>query len=331
MLKIVYLEGSKQIFTEKQWSDLSELGTFVAVPKAAEKHQVMALVKNADVLMTTWGSAAIDEEVLAQAPKLRLLVHCAGSVKGIVTPLLPYLLEHDIRVSSCNGALGQGVAETALGLTIISLKNIWSLSGYTRIGDNWSKGGGRERIKDVHDVTIGIIGASKAGKHFIRLLQNFEVQVLVYDPVISSEEIRALGAESASLERVMGESDVVSIHAPSIPATEGMIHAGNLKWMKDGAILINTARGTIIREPDLVAELETGRISACIDVTEPEPPAADHPFRKLPNVILTPHLAGLSNNGLSRIGRAAVQEIKQLVQNQPLHEEVNLHQLDIIA
>src|SRR5690606_8161349 len=129
------------------------------------------------------------------------------------------------------------------------------------------------KIKDIHDVTIGIIGASKAGQHLIRLLQHFEVEVLVYDPVLGDAQIQALGAKRVSLEQLMSASDVISIHAPSIPATDKMINAERLGLMQDDAMLINTARGTNIDEQALIEELQTGRIRACLDVTEPEPPA----------------------------------------------------------
>lgn len=101
-----------------------------------------------------------------------------------------------------------------------------------------------------------------------------------------------------------------------------MINADLLRIMKDDAILINTARGALIDEDALVAELRRGRLFACLDVTDPEPPAADHPFRTLPNCVLTGHVAGAVNNGVKRLGRFAVAEIRRFLADEPLEGEV---------
>jgi phosphoglycerate dehydrogenase-like enzyme len=124
---------------------------------------------------------------------------------------------------------------------------------------------------------------------------------------------------------------VVTIHAPSIPSTDKLLNSITLALMKDDAVLINTARGTIIDENALVAELEKGRLFACLDVTDPEPPVTDHPFRKLPNVVLLPHIAGAVNNGLHRIGKYTVNEIIKFLNNENLKGEVTLNTIDKLA
>jgi len=129
----------------------------------------------------------------------------------------------------------------------------------------------------------------------------------------------------------MSESDVVTIHAPSIPATDNMINKENLALMKDGAVLINTARGTIINEQDLIEELEKGRIFACIDVTNPEPPAPDNKLRFMDNVVLTPHIAGTVTNGLKRIALHVCEELERLLNGKKMRTEVNLDDLSKMA
>lgn len=330
MTKIAMLQGMKmtrRVFSEQVLEEIRSLGTLVmnmgdGNPKP---DQVAELIEGADVAITSWGCPALDKAILDRAPNLRFIAHAAGTVKGVVTQ---EVADRGIRVSSANDALGQGVAETALGLTIISLKGIWSLSQETRNGQ-WSEG--IHRVKELYQINIGIVGAGKAGRHFIRLLRNFDVNILVYDPILTDEQVSAMGARRVSMERLMEESDVVSIHAPSIPATYKMINGPRLKLMKDGAILINTARGKIVDEEALAAELQTGRLWACIDVTDPEPPAKDHPFRSLSNVILTPHLAGQANNGRLRVGKYAADEVKAYLQGKPLDGEVNLQNLDVLA
>ncbi|RKN75832.1 hydroxyacid dehydrogenase [Paenibacillus ginsengarvi] len=316
-----------RIFGEPQWRQLEVLGRVAANERAGkpEPEAVRQLLKGADIAITSWGCLPFTEELLSAAPNLQAILHAAGTVKGIVTPAV---WERGIRVSSANGPLGIGVAETALGLTIASLKNMWSLVSSTRAGGWYA---GRENVRELYEVTVGVIGAGQAGRHYIRLLRQFGVNIIVYDPVLSAEQAAELGACKTELDTLLAESDVVSIHAPLLPATYRMINRDRLMAMKDDAILINTARGAIVDELALVEELRKGRLFACLDVTDPEPPAEDHPLRSLPNCVLTPHIAGAVGNGVKRLGQFAIDELKRLVAGQPLEGEVRQEQLATLA
>ena len=147
---------------------------------------------------------------------------------------------------------------------------------------------------------------------------------MAYDPYLSEEEASALGVSKVSLENLMSCSDIVSLHAPATEETKHMINKTNLRLMKDGAIFINTARGSIVNEQDLIKELETGRITACLDVTDPEPPDINSPLRKLPNVVLTPHIAGAIANNRLRNGRYAIDELERFFRGEKILYEVNL-------
>jgi phosphoglycerate dehydrogenase-like enzyme len=136
--------------------------------------------------------------------------------------------------------------------------------------------------------------------------------VSVFDPYLTDDDARDLGVRRVELDELMATSAVVSVHAPDIPETRHMIDARRLALLPDGATLINTARGALVDTDALVAELATGRIDAVLDVTEPEPLPADHPLWSLPNVLLTPHIAGSMGNELSRLGDNAVAEIEAL-------------------
>lgn len=315
------------IFTEPYLERLRRIGDLTVNMKAVHpgKQEVARLIRDADIVITSWGCPPFDAEVIGEAKRLKLVAHAAGTVKGIVTP---ELIERGIRVSSANDALGVGVAETALGLTIASLKRMWELARSTREG-RWHEG--KEHIREMFGVTIGVVGAGRAGRHFIRLLRQFEVDIVLYDPIVSHEEAQRLGCRKVEFEELLRISDVVSIHAPSIPETYHMFNRETLRLMKDDAILINTARGSLIDEDALVAELSRGRLTACIDVTDPEPPREDHPFRTLPNVILIPHIAGAVNNGKQRLARYAIEEIRRFLANEPLDGEVDLQNLHVIA
>ncbi|RKN64869.1 hydroxyacid dehydrogenase [Paenibacillus ginsengarvi] len=330
MNRIALLPGANvwgEIFTEKHLNRLRQMGELVinTNPGNPSKEGIAELIRDADIAITSWGCTSFDANVLRDAKRLKFVTHAAGTVKGIVTP---ELIERGIRVSSANDALGVGVAETALGLTITAIKRMWELAAGTRDG-KWGEGWGR--VRELFDVTVGVVGAGKAGRHYIRLLKQFEVDVLLYDPIVSPEEAASLGCRKVELEELLKESEVISIHAPSIPETDDMFNASTFALMRDDAILINTARGSLINEEHLAAELAKGRFIACIDVTKQEPPTLNHPFRSLPNVILIPHIAGAVNNGKQRLGRYSIEEIRRFLANETLDGEVNLQNLHVIA
>lgn len=318
---------ASHIFQAKHMEQLRNLGTVVVNTDAVypSKERVIELLQGVEIAITSWGCPSIDEEVLKHTPDLKLVMHAAGTVKGVVSQ---ELIDRGIRVSSANDPLGVGVAETALGLTIAAVKRMWPLSYNTRNG-GWEED--KAQIREMYELKIGVVSAGRAGRHYIRLLQGFDVEVLLYDPIISAEEARELGAVKVELEQLLVESDVISIHAPSIPQTHHMFNAQAFSLMKDDAILINTARGSLINEEELAIELAKGRFTACIDVTDPEPPVADHPFRKLDNVILIPHIAGAVNNGKHRLAQYSVDEIRRYLNKEPLLGEVNLKSLHVIA
>ena len=331
MSKIAILATKYQqsrVFSEKYYDKLRTLGEVFLYDREDfddEAHTV-EFVKGAEVIVTSWQSPVIGKAILDACPALRAVIHAAGSVKPILSP---EFIERKIRITNSAVAIGEGVAETALGLAITACKGIYRLNRDTEMG-LWGENSATA-VKDFYDVTVGVISGGYVGRHMVKLLQNFHVDVLMYDPTLTAEEIQKIGAKKAELDELMAKCDVVSVHAPSIPATDNMIHKGNLALMKDGAILINTARGSVICEEDLIAELETGRIFACIDVTNPEPPLADNRLRTLQNVILTPHVAGTVSNGLKRIALHVFEECERLLGGEKMRTEVDLDQLAKLA
>lgn len=325
----ILLNGQRrqQIFADKDLARLEKLGELIQNPDYVDPtpQRAKELIAGADAVITSWGSPKLEKELLAEAPNLKIVAHAAGSVKPIVSD---ELFARKVRVTNSSSALGIGVAETALGLTIASLKNMWFLSQETRRG-GWNHG--REAVRELYGITVGVVGAGRAGSHYIKLMQNFNVEVLLADPTFTPERATALGATLVELDELIRRSDVISIHAPSIPETDNMFNKDNIPLMRDGAILINTARGAIIDEEALIAELRTGRIFAALDVTNPEPPVLDHPFRTLPNVILLPHIAGAVNNGLRRIGEHVTSELERFFSGEELATEVKAEELASLA
>ena len=179
---------------------------------------------------------------------------------------------------------------------------------------------------------MGVVGCGFAGSHYIELLQAFGVNVLAYDPLLDEAAIAAMGAKKADLDTLLAESDVVSLHAPALDSTRHMINGRALSLMKDRAILINTARGALVDEEALAQALRGGKLKyACLDVTDPEPPAADSPLRGIPNCIMTPHLAGLANNGKLKIGAHVADEIGRFLTGGALVSEITQAMLATIA
>jgi phosphoglycerate dehydrogenase-like enzyme len=315
------------LISEKTMARLAEWGEVVVnETDKAERETVRAVLKDADIAITSWGVPQLDKDLLDCAPNLRLVAHAAGSVKGIVSD---ELYARGIRVISSARILSYGVSETALGLTICACKNVFGFN------ESIHRGGWVEDysvITELYDITVGVVGCGFAGAHYIELLQAFGVNVLAYDPLMDEATIAKLGAKKVELDTLLRESDVVSLHAPALDSTYHMIDAAALSLMKENAILINTARGTLVDEAALVDALRGGKLKyACIDVTDPEPPAADSPLRDIPNCIMTPHLAGLANNGKRKIGAHVADEIARFLASEPLVSEITQAMLATIA
>lgn len=284
-------------------------------PSAGEAR---AALSHAQSAVVSWGAPRMTDDVLAAAPHLTRLHYAAGSVKPIVDEAI---WTRGIRLTSASAALAENVAEYTLGLIILGLYNFWALTDAVSQGQWVHRAGSLGEPRALINTTIGILGAGQAGRRVMRLLQNFPCRVLLYDPFVSADVAQLLGATKATLEELLAQSDVVSVHIPNLPETQHLLNAGTLTLMRDDAVLINTARGAIIDESALIDELQKGRFFALLDVTNPEPPAPDHPFRHLPNVRLAPHIAGGVNNGRQQIGRLILEQLQRDITGQePLYE-----------
>ena len=315
------------VFNEKYFAWLRTLGEISLYDRGdfEDKEYYMNFLKGANIIVTSWGSPAIDQDVLDICPDLELVCHAAGTPKPIITDAL---IAKNIPVTYSACALGEGVAETALGFAISGAKRFYWLNQDTHNG-LWKQNA--PKCVDFYDITVGVISGGFVGRHFIKLLQNFNVDILLYDPTMTAEQVAALGATKAELEEMLAKSDVISVHAPSIPATAKMLNASNLHLIKDGALLINTSRGAVFDEPALIEELKKGRFYACIDVTDPEPPALENELRSLNNVVLTPHVAGCITNGKLRIAKHVCEEIERHLNGQPLRTPVIFENLSKMA
>ena len=315
------------LFTEKAMAKLKTLGEVVIHGSDdLSPEAVKPTLKDADIAITSWNSAPMTEDLLSVAPNIKLLVHAAGSVKPVVTDAL---WEHNVRVTASTVPLGIGVAECAVGFAISASKNFY------RTNDDIHNGGWdehRHECRELYEQNVGVISAGFVGRHFIKLMKNFDVNILLYDPFVSAERAEQLGALKVDLETLLRETDILSICAPSIPETYHMINSQTLSLMKKDAILINTARGSVVDEMALYEHMRAGNLKyACLDVYDPEPLHVDNPLRTLKNVIMTPHLAGLATNGKLRIGKHVTEEIERFLKGEALMCEVRREMLSKMA
>jgi phosphoglycerate dehydrogenase-like enzyme len=178
---------------------------------------------------------------------------------------------------------------------------------------------------------VGLVSASTVGREVIQLLKPFDVTIRVYDPHLSDWDAGRLGVQRVELNDLFAQSDFVSVHAPSIPQTRRMIGAEQFRLLRDGAVFINTSRGSVIDHDALTREAATGRFRVLLDVTDPEPLPGEHPLRRMPNVFLTPHVSGAGAYGYLMIGDLTLQALEDHFAGQPVRGAVNFDRYELLA
>jgi len=312
---------------------LDRLGEVCEVPDpdpltTFEEPRAHELLPACDILLTGWGCPTVDAATLARAPRLRAIVHAAGTVK---THLGEACWQRGIAVSSAAAANAIPVAEYTLAAILLANKRIFAIQRrYREVrGFRWwpmeFPGLGNYRK------TVGLVGASQVGRRVIELLRPFDFRVLVHDPYLSPQEAGALGVTSVDLDDLLQRSDVVSLHAPALPETHHMLDRRRLALMRDGATLINTARGWLVDGDALADELRRGRLEAVLDTTEPEILPPESELYDLPNVFLTPHVAGAMGAETRRLGELAIEEIARFVRGEPMRFEIRSADLARLA
>ncbi len=182
------------------------------------------------------------------------------------------------------------------------------------------------------DTTIGIISLGAIGRLVASRLQAFNVSVIAYDPFVSEAVAEELGIRLVSLDELFAQSDIVTCHAPLLETTKGLLTRGHFLKMKRDSTFINTARGGLVREADLISVLEQRPdLTAILDVTYPEPPEKESRFYQLPNVVLTPHIAGSMGKECFRMGQYMREEAQRFLDGEPLLYTVTQEQVLIMA
>lgn len=288
-----------------------------------------------EILITSWGCPRLRAEVVDRFPRLRLVAHLAGSVKGFVDE---EIWRRGIQVTNAVAAQAVPVAEFTLAAILFANKRVFPLRDAYRqhrmLPDDsplWKAWRGRGVELGNYRKHVGIVGASHVGRKVIELARPLDLTLLVYDPYLTENEALELGAVKAGLAELLSQSDVVTLHAPLLAETREMIGAGELALMKDGATLINTARGGLVDQGALTMELANGRLFALLDTTLPEDLPADSLLFELDNVILTPHVAGAQGREGERLADLVADELERFRRGDALRHAVRLEHLPRLA
>ena len=319
----------EHLFTPSQLARLAACGEILdPVPLSSwDDPRADALLAGAEILVGHWGCPTLTEAVLDRAPGLQLFAYGAGTVKWQVTDAV---FARGVTVTSAAAANAVPVAEYAVGAILLANKGVFVVRELQRDpGADVTFDGARVGNRGTR---VGIVGASLVGRLVIDMLRGTDLRVAVYDPYLSAAEAERLGVEKFDdLDALCASVRLLSIHAPDIPPTRGMIGAAQLAALPDGATVVNTARPALVDQDALVAELTSGRLAAVLDVTDPDPLPAGHPLLTLPNAFVTPHVAGAMGNELVRLSELAVTEVERFVAGEPPLHPVVATDLDRIA
>ncbi len=251
---------------------------------------VRAALRGAEALVTTWDSPIFGEELRSLAPRLRVVAHCGGEVKGrFARPLFEHLT-----IANAPGPMAPYVAELAVTFVLMAVRRIDEYRAALRRPSHavyaalHTHGAGREALRGR---TVGVLGLGRIGQETARLLAPFGPRLLAHDPYIAPRVALALGATLVPLRRLLRESEHLVIAAGLTDETRGLLDRASLRLLPDGAMVVNVARGGIVDLPALTAEVRSGRLRCALDVTDPlEPLPKRHPLRRMSGAILTPHV-----------------------------------------
>jgi phosphoglycerate dehydrogenase-like enzyme len=296
-------------------SGIREIGNrleLIAGPRAVDRRELARhpdWLKQVEVVFSGWHAPTFDKALLDAMPSLKSVFYGAGSVHGIVTD---EFWSRDITLTSAAGMNAIPVAEYTCSAILLSLKGLWHYIVRQHRDRNFP--GAPVNIRGAYKSTVGIVGFGHIGRLVREMLRPYSLHVTVYDPFLGQREAERYEVFQRSLECLFETSDVISLHAPALPATDGMVNRDMLNRIRPGGTLINTARGELIREDELFSVLsERPDITAVLDTFRNEPVDSSHPLLGLPNVIATPHIAGSQGDECLRMGRFMIDEFDRWV------------------
>ena len=301
-----------KIYGPELLARIAELVDIVAPPQTAASIQAdPGVLKDVEIILSGWGMAKIDEAFVRAAPRLKAIFYGAGSVKDFAGPAL----DAGYLVTSSYAANAIPVAEYCVANLILALKRFLP---HTRQSHTEGRSIWREPLTGAFGSTVGLVSLGMVGRHVLHLLQSYDVKIAAHCITLTEESARELGIRRCTLEEVFAISDALSIHTALKPETRGMITGAHIASMKQGATLINAARGAVIREDEMIDVLRRRPdLTAVLDVSDPEPAPSGSPLYRLDNVFLTPHTAGSLHGECRRLGHYVFQELCNYLEGKP--------------
>jgi len=280
-----------------------------------------------EIIFASWGMPSLSDEQLAQLPALEAVFYAGGNVRSFAQPLV----EHHIVLVSAWAINAIATAQLALAQVLLTCRGYFrSLRRYTQTHD-------LQAAKVFHrpgaaGEIVGLIGMGQVGRRLSVDLRALGFRVLASDPFLTPERAHELGVEKVALEELFRRSYVVSNHIPDLPATKQILGASLFESMRDGATFINTGCGAQVVESHLVRVLKARPdLTALLDVTDPEPPAANSPLWTLPNVVISPHVGGTIGDEVTRLSDAMIDEFMAWQAGQALRYQVTREVLETMG
>jgi phosphoglycerate dehydrogenase-like enzyme len=314
-------------FPESARARLSEVAEWSQHAGRDDSPQLRAQIAQADVLMTTWHSPFLRMGMLGTRPRVRLIAHCGGELKSRMEE---GIFDH-ITVTNAAEPMAVPVAEMAMALMLTLVRRLPDYAaemraGVVRTNEYVSCG------ETVRGRKVGLIGFGRIGKAFARLVEPLGVKLLVTDPYCTAETVAAHKGKLVGLDELLSSCSVVVLAAGLTPETRNLLDKRRLGLMPDGAYLINVARGGLVDMDALLAELRKGRLTVALDVTDPlEPLPPDHELRRLPNALLTPHIAAGGIEMRRAVGAVAVEEVARFCKGEQLENVVTRDMLAMMT
>ena len=282
-----------------------------------------------EIILSTWGMPKFtEEEIKTYLPRLKCVFYGAGTVQSFARPFLAC----GVKVFSAWAANAVPVAEMTVAQIVLANKGYYLTTRLCRESSYAAAQAAHKACRGNYGETVGIIGAGMIGRLVIQMLKAYRLSVLVFDPFLSEEQAAALGVEKCDLSTLFSRAFVVSNHLANNAQTKGMLCYDHFARMRENAVFINTGRGAQVVEEDLVRALrERPDLTALLDVTDPEPPLADHPFYTLSNCLLTPHIAGSAGDEVARMGEYMLAECRAYLSGEPTRFEVSVTMLETMA
>lgn len=317
------------VFPSPLLQELEELVDYHEIPRpagrAGQDPAYLRELYQADILLTGWGTPMLPEDLVRRG-NVKYLCHVSGSVRGQIPRAL---LEQGLLVSNWGTSISRTIAEATLMMILACLRRVRPVQEELH-----HRGGyrGVPQSNSLFERRVGLIGFGAIARELVPLLRPFEVHIAAYDPYVSDEHFARMGVErKPDVRSVFSTCDIISLHAARTRETAGLVNRETLRLLPDNGVLVNSARGALIDEADLAAELQSGRLWAALDVYEHEPLPPNSPLRGLERLLLFPHQAGPTPDRLVDMGKTAVANIRRFLAGEEPVGKVTVQQYDIMT